>query len=79
MHQRFQLEPRPDDSHELLFTVFVMLFWAAVIFGVILLISWLVRRHAQQANQNPIDIAKARYAKGEITKEEFTQLKKELA
>jgi uncharacterized membrane protein len=79
MHQRFQLEPHQHESHDFLITGLTMLFWTAVIFGLVVLISHLVRRHAQQIHQDPLDIAKARYAKGDITKEEFSQLKKELA
>jgi putative membrane protein len=50
------------------------------------LIVWIImrasghgyRHHGWAANQTPLDIAKERYAKGEITKEQFEQLKKDL-
>ena len=50
------------------------------------LIAWgvvaLIRRGNSKPNagekQNPLDIAKERYAKGEISKEEFERIKKDL-
>ncbi len=60
-----------------------VLFIAAVIFGLIVVISKYARSQGYgtgpQQPQEPIDIAKSRYAKGEITKEEFEQLKKDLS
>ena len=61
--------------------VLVMLvFWGAVI-G---LIIWAIRRLGSNSNSgsnqaSPLEIAKARYARGEITKEQFEQLKKDLS
>jgi putative membrane protein len=60
----------------------MVLFWAAVIsFGV-----WVVHKLTDKGevltnttiNTKPMDIAKERYAKGEITQEEFLKLKKDL-
>lgn len=62
---------------------FGWIFWF-VIFGVI---AWLlINKSGRYSNQNqinphpesPIDILKKRYAKGEITKEQFDQMKKDL-
>lgn len=62
--------------------VFMLLFWAALIIFII----WLIRSLAQSSRsssppptQSPLDIAKARYARGEITKEQFDQLKRDLS
>ena len=58
--------------------ILMIIFWAAVI----TLIVWGVRHysHAHQSSNNDsaMDIARQRYAKGEITKEQFEQLKKDL-
>jgi putative membrane protein len=58
-----------------------IIFWAAVI----TLIIWAIRKFNSRTNepassmrQNPLDIARERYAKGEITKEQFDQLKRDL-
>jgi putative membrane protein len=51
--------------------------------GLIALIVWGVLRITRQNNsvtiKNALDVAKERYAKGEITKEEYDQLKKDLS
>ena len=57
--------------------VLMILFWA----GVIWLVVWGIRRmssHGTGSGQTPLDIAKQRYARGEITKEQFEQIKKDL-
>lgn len=60
-----------------------------VIGGIVLLVLWLVRRSsktpatyattAAPAGESPLDILKMRYAKGEITKEQFDAMKQDLA
>lgn len=64
-------------------TIFIFVFVIAIIIGVILLIVWLVRR-TNYSGQVPtktgdaIDILRQRYAKGEITREEFEKIKKDI-
>ncbi len=59
--------------------VFMLLFWV----GLIVLIVWgvmkIVRGGGSAPKSEPLDIAKERYAKGEISKEEFEQIKKDLS
>lgn len=58
--------------------LFMFIFWA----GLIVLVTWvivkLVRSGQQPSSQTPLDIAKTRYARGEISKEEFERIKKDL-
>ncbi len=57
-----------------------VLFWVAVIW----LIVWGIRRFSGggpmsgPSGKSALDIAKERYARGEITKEQFEQIKKDL-
>jgi putative membrane protein len=63
-------------------TIVSVLFWALVIGGGVWLVTKSVRA-STPANafptQTPLDILKVRYAKGEITKEQFEQIKQDLA
>ncbi|MDO8750616.1 MAG: SHOCT domain-containing protein [Dehalococcoidia bacterium] len=57
--------------------------WMVVVWGsVIWLIVWGVSRatgnHGRSGGATPLDIAKERYARGEITKEAFEALKRDL-
>ena len=47
---------------------------AFIIWGVIKL----TQRGGSESKRDPLDIAKERYARGEISKEEFEQLKRDL-
>ncbi|MBI2860665.1 MAG: SHOCT domain-containing protein [Chloroflexi bacterium] len=61
--------------------MFFGLIWTIIIGGgVIALIVWLVIRltRGSQGKQSALDLARTRYAKGEISREEFDQLKKDL-
>jgi putative membrane protein len=44
----------------------------------ILAFKWFLRHSESATKQSPLDIARERYAKGEITKEQFEQIKKDL-
>lgn len=49
-----------------------------IIWGVIALVKHTGSGSSSGSNRKPMDIAEERYAKGEITKEEFEQIKKDL-
>ncbi len=60
--------------------ILMVIFWV----GIIWLIVWGVRRatyHGPEMHgtRSPLDIAKERYARGEITKEQFDQIKRDLS
>ncbi|HEX6268298.1 MAG TPA: SHOCT domain-containing protein [Burkholderiales bacterium] len=62
--------------------VHMLLFWVLVILGIVVLVRWLAggpredwpRGDAPRA----LDILKARYAKGELTREQFEQMKRDI-
>jgi len=60
---------------------FFFLFWVAIIALVIWAWTKLAGESRGQPSprRDPLDIAKERYARGEISKEEFEQLKKDLS
>jgi putative membrane protein len=57
-----------------------LIFWILIIVGVVLLIKWLVDQGKTTGGggQSAIEILKTRYARGEITAEEFEEMKKRL-
>lgn len=60
-------------------TIAMLLFWALVILGIV----WLVRSVSRSGSQPvdheaPLDIARKRYARGETTKDQFEQIKRDL-
>ena len=58
--------------------VHMLLFWVLVILGIVVLTRWLAGGPRDQVLPSAIDILKARYAKGEITREQFEQMKRDL-
>jgi putative membrane protein len=52
--------------------------WVGIAVLAILAFRWFLRRSETATKQSPLDIARERYAKGEITKEQFEQIKKDL-
>jgi putative membrane protein len=61
-----------------------LLFWLAIIAGVVALVVWVVRSSSQRGTgssshgPDALEIARRRYASGEISKEQFEQLKNDL-
>ena len=53
-------------------------FWGALIALAIWAIIRFTRRDYPVTHSKPLDIAKERYARGEITKEQFDQIKRDL-
>jgi putative membrane protein len=60
--------------------LFMFLFWALVIAGLVLGIRWLITqgRPAGSGSDPALEILRQRYAKGEINKEEFEAKKRDL-
>ncbi len=62
--------------------LFMAIFWIAVIVGAAFLIRWVVssdrNRNPGQPGQDSLEILKIRYAKGELSQEQFETLKKDL-
>jgi putative membrane protein len=58
--------------------VLMLLIWVGIAFLAILAFKWFLRHNESAEKQTPLDIARERYAKGEITKEQFEQIKKDL-
>ena len=62
--------------------IFGFIFFVAIVIGVILLIAWLVKRSdysvTDKTSTHSLEILKERYAKGELTKEQYENMKKEL-
>ncbi len=60
--------------------IFMVLFWGAIIALVVWGIKKLTERGPEAGGRKePLDIARERYARGEITKEEFDRIKKDLS
>ena len=59
--------------------VWMFIFWGGLIGLIVWGISRLTKRGTSITGRSPIDFAHERYAKGEIKKEEFEQIKKDLS
>jgi putative membrane protein len=63
----------------------MVVFWAAILVAVIFLIRWLVTasspgRHviAEHRTESALDILNKRYARGEISKQEFEDIRRDI-
>jgi len=62
---------------------FSILFWVLIIAGVVFIVKWFMDRDQDKAGsggneESVLDILKKRYAKGEIDRETFEQMKKDI-
>ena len=57
--------------------LFMLLFWVAVIAGIVYLVRYLGRGKACSGNR-ALDILRERYARGEIGRDEYEQKKRDL-
>lgn len=61
--------------------ILMLAFWALIIVGIVVFVRWIINQtklNDTRTGKAPLEILKERYAKGEITKEEFEKIKKDL-
>ena len=56
----------------------MLVFWGALIVGAILVVRHLGGVPGSEAHRSPLDILKGRYAGGEITREQYEQMRRDL-
>jgi len=59
--------------------LFMILFWVLIIAGIVGLARWLFYVPGSgRSERRPLDILKERYARGEITREQYEQMRRDL-
>ena len=59
--------------------IFTLVFWGGLIALIVWGVARLTRHDSSTSQYKALEIAKERYAKGELTKETFEQIKKDLS
>ncbi len=59
--------------------LWMLVFWGALIALIVWGITKVSRQGETTPKRDPLDVTKERYAKGEISREEFEQIKKDLS
>ena len=58
--------------------LFIVLFWGLVIVGVVYRMRWLMNRGLTSRPESSLDILKKRYARGEISKQDFEEMRRDV-
>lgn len=62
--------------------LFMLLFWGLAILGLVAAVRWIVGRgktgKGKAGPQTPLEVLKTRYARGELSREEYERMKKDL-
>ena len=60
----------------------MFLFWTLLIVGIVFLVRFLVQQQgtgSRSSEESPLDVLKKRYARGEISKDEYERIRKDIA
>jgi putative membrane protein len=70
----------PTGPLGVLMIILMIVFWGGLIALIVWAVSRFTREHKTEASdkRGALDIAKGRYARGEITKQQFEQIKRDL-
>lgn len=65
-------------------SILMLIFWAFIITGIVLLIVWVARNagrgtRSTSSSNSALEILQTRYAKGEITKDQYEEMRRALA
>ncbi len=74
----------PGFAYSPLGSILMLIFWALIIAGIVLLIVWVARNAGRgtlstSSSNSALEILKTRYAKGEITKDQYEEMRRVLA
>lgn len=58
--------------------IFMVLFWGTVAVGAVVAVRWLLGQQPGRREEKPLDILKRRYAAGELSREEYERMRREL-
>lgn len=59
-------------------SLLMVLFWVLVVLGIVALARWLFYAQGAGSGKRPLEILKERYARGEITREQYEQMRRDV-
>ena len=57
----------------------MFLFWGLIIVGLVVLIRWLIGQSREARSDSALEILRQRYARGEISEEQFDAMRRDLS
>ncbi len=57
----------------------MLIFWGLIIAGLVILIRWLLSQSRESRYDSALEILRQRFARGEINKEQFASMKRDLS